>query len=248
MASSSNAERAADILLVLGESGSGGTSLKDIAAALGQPKPAVLRTLKALGPRGFVVQVARGRYRLGPAVYALAKRDNTALRDAERWRSVLLDLAARYGYAFTLVGRAGTDVVILDMAVGRAPLPSLFNGVGSRVPLGVGSASLSILASMPPAERRQMLELNRPYYLQRSFDPARIEKLVERAVELGYAWECNEYMPGTGGVSVPIHEHGENGAVHNVINLAASVSFLTVENVAEAVSHIRARIAETLGG
>jgi DNA-binding IclR family transcriptional regulator len=245
MASSSNAERAADTLLVLGDSGSFGMTLKDLAASLGQPKPAVLRTLTALSRRGFVVQIGRGRYRLGPSVFALAARDNTALRDAERWRRVLRDLAARYGFAFTLVGRAGVDAVILDLALGRVPMPTLINGVGARLPLGVGAGSLAILGCLPADERAQVLAHNEPHFVRRELDPLRVGTLVERAVMLGYSWESNEYLPEMGGVAVPILEDGDV-SVRNVITMAAPTAFLTIESVNEVVEDVRCRIKETL--
>lgn len=237
MASSTNAERAADILLCLGEAGGEGASLKDIAAALGQPKPAVLRTLTALAMRGFVEQVARGRYRLGPSIYALAKRDNAASRDVERWRAVLMGLAERYGHAFYLVGRAGLDAVILDMAVGRAPVQTLTSGIGGRLPLGIGSGSIAILSTLTPSERRLILDSNARHFSAWGVTQETIDELVDRAIHRGFAWDLGHYIPDCGGIAVPVRDHGAAPA-HAAITLSAPASFLTPERIDEVAGFI----------
>ena len=73
--SSSNAGRAAEILILLGQADRKGMALAALAAATGEAKSSVHRTLVALAEYGLVVQNGnRGNYMLGPATYALAHR------------------------------------------------------------------------------------------------------------------------------------------------------------------------------
>jgi DNA-binding IclR family transcriptional regulator len=85
--SSSNAERAAVVLLALGEAGLGGMALRDLAQTVGEAKPALHRTLTAMIRHGFVEQPQdRGNYRLGPAIFALSRRESSAAERVRRGR------------------------------------------------------------------------------------------------------------------------------------------------------------------
>lgn len=71
---SSNAVRALDILIVLGEAGADGFALADIAERIGEAKPAVHRSLVSLLQKGFAEPAGKhGFYRLGPAIPMLAR-------------------------------------------------------------------------------------------------------------------------------------------------------------------------------
>ena len=75
--SSSNAERALEILLILGDATAEGFSLAQISERLGCAKSVAHRSLSALRAKGFAETAGRyGHYRLGPSIPALTKRQD----------------------------------------------------------------------------------------------------------------------------------------------------------------------------
>jgi DNA-binding IclR family transcriptional regulator len=241
LSSSTNAERAASVLLVLGEAGSEGLALKDIAGRMGEQKPAVHRTLMALAKHGFVEQSQnRGNYRLGPSIYALACRQNTAAEKVRKWRPALMTLAGRLGHCIYLMERAGTDAVVLDMQMGTAPIQALTNGVGGRLPMGLGPGSASILAMQDAGTRDFILKANTDRFVQRGVDLDMVHRMVGRAVETGYGLDLGEIIPGCGGVAMPIRERG--GGTTTAISSAMPLSFLSTSNIDLVLREIRAVI------
>ncbi len=236
--SSSNAERAAMVLLALGGAGIGGLALKDIAAGIGDAKPAVHRALVALARHGFVERAAgRGRYRLGPAIYALSRRQSSAQEKVAIWRPVLMEIAERLGATTFLTERSGLDSVVLDMHVGAMPVQMLVEGVGGRLPLGTGPGSAAILAMLDPPSRDFVLTANADRYRQRGMEPDVVRAMVEDAAAAGHALSQGEIFPGFGGVGVPIRER--DGSTTSAITASTLLTRLTAATIADSVALIR---------
>jgi DNA-binding IclR family transcriptional regulator len=237
---SNNVERAAAILLRLGEAGSGGSILGEIAAAVEEKKPAVHRALSALSRHGFVEKVRHGHYRLGPAIYALARRESGTLARVERWRSVLTTLASEYGYCVYLVGRAGFDVVVLDLHLGRAPVQALTSGVGGRLAIGQGPGSIAIISAAEPDEQAAVIAANRRRLRSAGLDVKRVNEMVREAAERGYALDRGDFIAECGGISLPIRERG--GAVDMAITIGAPLSFVVNTNIEDVAARMQALI------
>lgn len=230
---SSNAERAALVLIELGRAGEEGTSLGDLAGGLGEAKPAVHRTLTALSRHGFVETIARGRYRLGPAIHALARQPSAAAATVRRWRPVLMQTAARFGHTVYLVGRAGANAIVLDMEVGSAPVQALTDGIGGRLPLGLGPGPAAILSTFDPALRDVVLASNEAAYRRHGADPATIRAFVEDAVTVGHARDLGLFIASCGGVALPVRE--ENAEASAAITVAAPLAFFTPDRIDDVV-------------
>jgi len=188
-ASSSNAERAAEILLLLGESGLEGVSLSRLAQDLKQGKSTIHRTLTALGKYGFVEQSGkRGSYRLGSSLFGLANK-NPKLNDlVAYYRPKLVEICGQTGFSCYLMVRAGLDSVCVDFEIGSVPVPTLFDGVGGRLPLGVGHAGISMLAFMDEKSREQILTLNAAAYDKWQIDLATIRKEIALQQRCGFVY------------------------------------------------------------
>jgi DNA-binding IclR family transcriptional regulator len=234
--SSSNAERAARVLIALGAVGSAGIALKELAEQLGQAKPAVHRTLTALARHGFVETIVRGRYRLGPSIYGLARQESSALDRIRLWRPALMEMAARFGHAVYLIGRAGLDAVVLDMHVGQAPVQALTSGVGGRLPLGVGPGPVAILSTLDEASRAVVLRENEPRYHARGLATEHIRRLVGEAVEQGFACDRGDFLPDCGGVALPVRDG--DGTAATAVTVAAPLTFLTEDRIRDIVQHV----------
>lgn len=162
---SSNAARAARILATLGEAGTEGLSLTALAEALGDSRTSVHRALAALAEHGFVMQTGRrGTYHVGPAVHAIAMKAVSVSDYTRALRPLLVDIAAETGLPTFLMARAGFDSVCLDWQSGFSTVPAMFDGIGGRLPLGVGVGGLVVLGEMDAEGREQVIRLNAPRF------------------------------------------------------------------------------------
>lgn len=69
-------------------------------------------------------------------------------------------LARQLGDAVFLIGRDGTDSVGIHREIGDYPMQILASHAGKRHPLGVGSAGMALLATLPDAEARRVVKAN----------------------------------------------------------------------------------------
>jgi DNA-binding IclR family transcriptional regulator len=209
--SSTNVERAATVLLALGDVGIDGISLKDLATRTSQPKSALHRTLVALTRHGFIEQIEGGRnYRLGSAIYALSRRQTAASEKVRLWRPTLMELGEQLSCTMFLMERMGLDGVVLDMHIASVPVPILAEGPGRRLPLGYGPGTIAILSQQEAEEREAVLLANEKHYRNRGIDPAMIRYRVDQAVECGFARSVGDIFPGYGGVAVPVRNRNNS--------------------------------------
>ncbi len=238
--SSSNAERAARALLAVGRGGSDGLSLADLARALGEAKPGMHRTLTALARYGFVEKRGHGRYRLGPAIFALAQLDGSMHDRLTRWRPLLVETASRHGCTVYLLERAGFDMVVLDMHVGSAPLQALTSGIGDRLPLGLGPAAAAILTTLDVPTRELILASNAAAFVARGYSEAHVRNFVVETLARGYALDRAQFVPECGGIALPIRDR--NGQASAAISLSAPASFLTDRRATDIAAELQAAI------
>ena len=202
--SSSNVERGAEILIELGKADSAGLTLAEIAEAVGDAKSAVHRALSGLVHYGFVEQTARrGRYRLGPAIYALSAKPNS-IRDVVRLlKPALIEITRQSGGSTYLLARAGTDSLCLDLEDGPLPVQSMVKTIGGRIPMGVGAASICMLAEMETKAREALIAANEPR-LSPYTSPAQIEAAVRFYGQNGYVHFANYGFYNTMHIAVAV--------------------------------------------
>lgn len=206
-ASSSNAERALDIMLALGEVGHEGLSLSEIAARVGSAKSAAHRALVAMVARGFAEQADRyGHYRLGVAVPMLARRHERLEPQVQRFRPGMTEFARRTGFTVYLLVQSGVDAICAEM-ISRSTRRQFIMGVGARVPMGVGAGSLALMSLLTGDAVDQILEANADRYLKHpSVHPVDRGVIMGQVVEArrrGYALNPGLYHFGQGGVGLP---------------------------------------------
>lgn len=185
--SSSNVRRAAEILVILGKAGPEGISLSALAAATGDAKPAIHRALVALGEFGLATQTGRrGNYRLGPAIYALANRTPSIQDMVTAFRPVLISISAETGLSSFLMVRSGLDAVCLDFQSGVMAAQALVEGVGGRLPLGVGLSGVCVLGMMEKSARDKIIQVNTPKFREWGVTTEQIQSEIEAFQRLGY--------------------------------------------------------------
>ena len=215
--SSSNVERGAEILIELGRADSAGLTLAEIAEAVGDAKSAVHRALSGLVHYGFVEQTSRrGRYRLGPAIYALSAKPNS-IRDVVRViKPALIEITRQSGGSTYLLARAGTDSLCLDMEEGVLPAQSMVKTIGGRIPMGVGAGSICMLAEMDPRAREALIIANEPR-LGPYTTPAQIEEAVAFHGQHGYVHFRNYGFYNTMHLAVAVPKRIATSAAVSVI-------------------------------
>lgn len=241
--SSSNVERAAEILLAIGEAGPNGCTLSDLSQKLNDTKSAVHRALSGLAKFGFVEQSARrGRYRIGTSIYALSNRSFLINDIVSAMRPSVMKVCAATEMSTYLMARSGIDCVCLDFQEGVYPVRALLNGIGGRIPLGVSVAGVCILSTLDPNTRRAILEQNRPHLARWQLEPDRVFEETEAAAANGYAARPGSYEGDLLSLAVLVP--------YATINMAAAVAVIPPwasappAKIGEMVTTIRAAIRD----
>ncbi|KQY14026.1 IclR family transcriptional regulator [Rhizobium sp. Root482] len=247
---SSNAVRALDILLFLGEGGPDGFSLADISEQIGEAKPAVHRSLSSLLQKGFAEPAPRhGHYRLGPAIPMLARRQERLEPLILKFRPGMAEFARRTGNTVYMMVQAGVDAVCAEM-VSRSPRRQFTMGVGGRVPMGIAAGSVALMSIMPEAECLQLLNANAARYLAhpsvQHVDRTIVESQIKDARQRGYAVNMAYYLPGEGGLGLPIS--GKNPYELNVaISFTAPLELMTETWMQDVIGELRDCMGAAIG-
>jgi DNA-binding IclR family transcriptional regulator len=196
----------ARVLRALGAAPLAGARVVDLVDATGLPRPTVHRIVRALCAEGLAMGIDDGRrYRLGPLAFELGLCAARHHRLTEVAGPSLERLAERTGDTCFLMQRSGADAVCLDRREGVYPVRALTIGVGDRRPLGAAAASLALLMHMAEDEREQYLADNaeriRRYGM---LDADAVRRMLARALELGFALNCNNIIPDVSAVGVAI--------------------------------------------
>lgn len=206
--SSSNASRALDILLLLGDYGEDGAALAEIAKSLNVAKSAAHRTLMALTEQGFAEPAERyGHYRLGSAIFLLAQRQQRLTPQIQKLQPGMTEFTKKTGYTTYIIAQSGFDAVCAEM-ISRSILPQQQFGIGERMPLGIAAGSVALMATLPEGEREAILQANTERYTQypavRHVDVDVVKQQVNETLARGYAVNMGYYLPGVGGLGLPL--------------------------------------------
>lgn len=197
--------RAAKLLRILSSMGSPGGTLGDISKASGFGKATVHRILAALSEEGFAYQdVATRRYHLGAGLSLIARRASVN-EIGSLAQPVLLRLAEQTGDTAYIHIREGLRSVCVGREQGSYPIKTLSLDVGQSRPLGVGSGSLAMLASLPSSEVEAVINANERWLAEfPTFSGDKLRALVRQTQAQGYAFIERLMIPGINAVAVPI--------------------------------------------
>ncbi|MCT8973772.1 IclR family transcriptional regulator [Microbaculum marinisediminis] len=142
-----------------------GARLTDLSRESELPAPTVRRILKRLADHGLVAQDHTAhRYTLGRFAYELGLSANQATGEAERFRPLIEDIAARTDATIYLSMRSGLDCVCIDRVEAASPEKGTTLPVGARLPLGAGVGGMALLAALPEDEAERIIAANKPVY------------------------------------------------------------------------------------
>lgn len=216
-------DRAVAVLRFLGDVGQQGASMAEIGDALALKQSTAHRIVTALQRHGLVDrEIHTKRYRLGLTLFAMGATaaDGTGLRRLAR--PALVRLSAETGDTLFLMARAGFNAVCVDRQEGTYFLDSLTGYVGGQIPLGVGPASLAILAFLPEDEAEAIINANAGRYeMYKHLSANRIRKILPEVREQGYAVDQDELVAGIAAMAVPILPQGRDAVAAIAINMTS---------------------------
>lgn len=191
------------IMEAVRNAGDEGLKIADIAATTGVQRTTVYRFLDVLVSEGYVHRSPDDRlYVFNHDRFAAAPSHKQTI---ELLKPVLERVSAQTGDSSFLVHREGPDSVCIHREVGSYPLQVLAVTVGHRQPLGVGAAGLALLAHLPAADLRQVLDENAPRLPEfGGMTREHMERLVRSTLERGWSAVGNAAVRGVLGVGVPV--------------------------------------------
>lgn len=235
-------DRAVALLNHLGDIGERGARAQEVAKTLGLTAPTAHRILAALQRHGLVErEIATKRYRLGLLLFAIGAKaaDGTGLR--RLCRPALSRIAAQTGDTVFLMARSGFNVVCVDRQEGSYIIGSLTGYIGGQVPLGVGSASLAILAYLPVEEAEIVIEANAGLYEDYNGLNANVIRGQLASVrEKGYALDQDQLVAGISALAVPILPQGRDVMAALTINMTSAR--LPKKRIPELVAQLRKEV------
>lgn len=118
-------------------------------------------------------------YRLGPLLYelGLAALPETNLRELAH--PSMQALARATGDMAFLVVRSGFESVCVDRIAGNFAIQTMTQGVGDRHPLGVGAGGLAILAALPEADAKIVINAVAPQLRRYRLTEKQLRERVE---------------------------------------------------------------------
>ncbi|WP_022729866.1 IclR family transcriptional regulator [Fodinicurvata sediminis] len=156
-------ERAVAILDAVAAAEGAPCRLREIVLRTGLNRATAYRIVRTLVDQGLLAMGQDKRsYYLGLTFLTLGATASNRSHLRELARPSLLRLAGQFGDSFFLFVPDGYDVVCLDICDGDYPVRSYTRGIGGRVPLGLGQASIAILARMSRAEQDEIISHNLP--------------------------------------------------------------------------------------
>lgn len=220
MNSAQTAVRAGIVLKVVGRLG--GARFTELVNATGFANPILRRLLLALIESDLVVHDrAKGLYRLGSEAYILGQLARPYYGFHELARDSLVKLAEHSGDTVFLSSVEGLSTVCLHREEGKYPIRTHVLKVGDRHPLGLGAASIAILAAMSGGEVDNVLNTNsdRIRELRADISIDQIKSQVEEARDTRIAVSLGLMFPGSSAIATTIC--APSGDVLGALTIAA---------------------------
>jgi DNA-binding IclR family transcriptional regulator len=236
-------DRAARLLSAVAGEGDRGAMLSDVARRTGLGKGTVHRLLGALSEVGYVTQdPASRRYRLGIGLELLATSARHG-RIAALAHPVLERIAAITGDTAFASVREGLAAVCIGREVGSFPIRTLSLDVGHRRPLGVGSGSLALLASLPEAEIKAIIAGNRRWVAAYpGFQPDELQTMIAETRRYGFSFNDGRVISGMNAIGVPVL--GPNNRPVAALSVAAIAERLRGDRIPEVAQLLQQEATE----
>ena len=204
-------ERAVALLKIVAKYNEHGARLSDIARDTGLHLSTVHRILSILVAEGLIThdRVSK-QYHLGMELYRLGMAAHHYLiRD--RFRSAIEKIERETEDTVFLLIRSGNDALCIDRIEGRYPIRTIPIEIGSRRPLGIGVASLSLIAFLPKPEFEAVLSANASRYPQyNNLSADDIRQLAMVSLDQGHVISFGLFHEEITSIGIPIFDGDSN--------------------------------------
>ncbi|MFC4350719.1 IclR family transcriptional regulator [Fodinicurvata halophila] len=206
-------ERAVAVLDTVAAAEGAPCRLREIVARTGLNRATAYRIVRTLVDQGLLAMGEDKRsYYLGLTFLTWGATASNRSHLRELARPSLLRLAGQFGDSFFLFVPDGYDVVCIEICDGDYPVRSYTRGIGGRVPLGLGQASIAILAHMSRAEQDEIISHNLPI-LEKEYGIERERLLTElqQVSESGFARGTgSRVLPEYTGLGVAVRDRNDH--------------------------------------
>ncbi|QNE36125.1 IclR family transcriptional regulator [Leifsonia shinshuensis] len=243
---SQSVARALDLLDLLSR---GVRTLDALSAELGVHKSTVLRLLQTLESRGFAAHDTEHRYRVGPAVFALASDALDAVDVRAAAAPILRALAADTGQTVHLATYQDGVVTYIDKVESRQGL-RMYSRIGLPAAIHATAVGKVLLGGLEPSERERVaagLDLH-PFTSRTHTTAAALLADVAVSSERGWAEDHEEHETFMNCVGAPVH--GPDGRVAAAVSISVPNVVLPHDGVLAllpALLDATARISAELG-
>jgi DNA-binding IclR family transcriptional regulator len=142
--------------------------------------------------------------------------------------------------------RSGDDALCVDAHFGAFMVPTLTAGIGGCIPLGLGPGSQAILAALPDAEVRAILERNAARLtIAGGPDVEEGMRRVRATRAAGFAFDPGELLPEIRGLAITLARHDR--PVTMTVSIACLASRLPEDRVAAVVEILRRAARRAFG-
>jgi len=184
-------------------------TVAELSEHVEEPVSSLYRILTSLTALGWVEpSPARGRYRLGIDVMSIGYAVEDRLSIRAHALPVLERLHLHTGLTVYLCVRRFTRSVCIERIEGR-DVRSLATLIGSSTPLFAGAAPRVLLATLPDADRDQVIDGE--FRLDPNDPPtppaATIRADAETVRRQGYAVSDGDVTPGVAAIGAPVRDH-----------------------------------------
>lgn len=197
------------VLRLLTRVGPSGLRVSEIGRRLDLQKATAIRLTRTLADEGFVVHdKPSSRYRLGPEAFAIGLAAEPSYELQRRAAPMLRSLALETSDTVFFSVLHGYESICLSRDEGDFPIRNQLIKPGDRWPLGVGAASIALLAAMPDSEIDQILKINatlRSQKFPRCTDNA-IRSIVQETRRHGYVVQPGLVLEDSWAVGVAVYD------------------------------------------
>lgn len=179
----------------------------EIASRTGLPKPTISRLTHTLCKLDYLVYSERtGTYRLGAGVLSLGFGVLSGIEMSDRVVDELIELCAGPNLHLTASLGERHRMSVVYLAVRRSEQAvSLATNIGARLPLFYSAIGRVILATMPDAERTEVLETA---CTTRPEDAGRLQDSLGQALEdyarFGFCTSFGGWLQEVNGIAAPV--------------------------------------------
>lgn len=197
--SAGSLNRAVTLLTTIARGSRLGSSLTELVARSGLPRPTIHRVLDTLISLGWVERDAQSaRYNLGADLAALGYSAICRHPIARVAETPLSRLAETLDQLVYLGVRSGLDMVCIGRYESRSQIQIGRGYVGMRGPFGMSLSCMAMFAHLPQEEVRHIIEANMSrYHRIEGFDEAGFHRTVAEALRNGYGTYDNIILDRT---------------------------------------------------